>query len=169
MTTVAINPQNESWLSLEAHLVIAGLMLAIEGWAGIGLLGGAAMIVVIVKICGVLFSRSPLRHGLKIAALYLLVCIASMGWILLNWHMAERHAKPIIAAVEEFHAKYQRYPENLNKLTPEFLPAIPRAGLTYMSDTFGYSGASRPELYFSVMFHGMAFYDFQRHAWATND
>jgi hypothetical protein len=48
--------------------------------------------------------------------------------------------------------------------------AAPKSVITSLvvGHQFGYE-AARPSLYFAVMFHGVASYDFQTNSWKTND
>lgn len=165
VSTLRLNP---SYMSIRKHMLIASVFLGLELWFGIGLLAGAAAIMSVVKLCGLLSYRAPRKLGLQVAATYMFVFAAIMWWINLNWKLAERHAEPVIGACESYRTKKRIYPESLEALVPEFLPAVPQAGLTHASRRFGYS-ARQPKLYFAVMFHGVASYDFERHAWTTND
>lgn len=155
-------------MSIQKHLLVAVALLGVELWLGIGLLVAVAAIMVIVKLCGVLFCHSPRKLGLQVAAVYMFVFVGILSWINFNWKVAERHAEPVIAACEAYRVKNQRYPESVEKLKPEFLPAVPQAGLTRVSKQFWYS-PQRPSLSFAAMFHGVASYDFQTHTWTTND
>jgi len=105
---------------------------------------------------------------LTVVLVYRAVFVSSVGWIELNWHLAERRTEPVIAACKRFHSHYGHYPSELQQLVPEYLPQIPHAGYTVMSWGLKYD-PERPWLGFNVMFHGIASYDFQTDQWRTNE
>jgi hypothetical protein len=149
------------------HLVFAAL-LVVEGavvGSGLGavaLLAGAALLTIYFA------NRKKHRETLILAAIYVLVGIASFAVIQINWRIAEARSKPVIAACKQFHSKYRRYPDALNELVPEFISAVPHAGYTLISRRFYYF-PSRPAIEFAVMFHGVASYDLQTNKWLTNE
>ena len=130
---------------------------------------GVAAILVGVALLFIYFvNRQKDRRSLIVASIYILAGVSCLTAIQINWRVAEARSKPVIAACKQFQQKHQRYPEKLNELVPEFLPAIPNAGYTLISRRFFYS-SSRPVLGFAVMFHGVAWYYFQTNQWLTND
>lgn len=117
----------------------------------------------------VAFTQKQRRSkALRLAAVYFVLFISTMTLIQYNWHLAEQRSVPLISAIERFHSDRGRYPETLEELVPAYLPSVPNAGFTLMSRRFHYFSA-RPQLYFAVMFHGMAFYDFPTKTWLTNE
>jgi len=151
------------------HLIVASLLVIEELVVGTGigcvaiLVGTALLIVYFAGWC-----RRKSRSQLVLAAVYALAGIASFVVIQTNWRIAEARSQPVITACKQFHAKYQRYPEELRELVPEFIPAVPHAGYTLISRRFNYF-PSRPAIGFAVMFHGIASYDFQENKWRTNE
>jgi hypothetical protein len=147
------------------HALIAAVLLAIELVLGLGIIGVPALIIAAV----VLFSGQT-RFGsrLQVAALYLSVSVLTFTWLIYNVHVAKRRAIPVIAACKQFKAEHSRYPTQLSELIPANLTALPNARNTLVARHFGYD-ATRPTLYFSAMFHGVFYYDFQTDSWTTND
>ena len=155
--------------NLRRHMLVAILLLLFEGIVGAGLIGpSVGLIGAIVAGWRAAIWKVERSYLLRVAAVYALLAMASLlviGW---NSDIAHKHAKPVIAVVERFHADHGRYPESLDELVPAYLPSIPRAGFTWWSRWYGYDGL-RPQLYFAAMFHGMFFYDFPSKQWLANE
>lgn len=154
--------------AVRTNLALAAALFGLELLLGIGLIGATALLVAL--ICLVLFvsSKESFPNALRLAAIYSILGISTLAYINLSWKVAVSRAGPVITAVNSFHARYNRYPESLEELVPRFLPAIPNAGLTASARHFGYA-QSPPSIYFLVMFHGVASYDFQSQKWLTNE
>ncbi len=156
---------SSSW---NINLFVTSTVLLVEILFGVGFLGILGIPVSVALMLAFLSNRSAFPRALGIAALYAGLGLTTLAVINANWRIAEHKAKPIIVACEGFHAKYQRYPQKLDELVPEFLPSIPRAKYTLAARDFGYDNAG-PSLYFLVAFHGVASYDFQTRTWRTNE
>ena len=152
---------------MRIHLIVASLLVIEELVVGTGI--GCVAILVGAALLIVYFAgRRKSRGQFVLAAVYALTGISSFVVIQTNWRIAETRSQPVITACKQFHAKYQRYPEELRELVPEFIPAVPHAGYTLISRRFNYF-PSRPAIGFAVMFHGVASYDFQENTWRTNE
>jgi hypothetical protein len=154
--------------SLRGHAITAAILFVAELILGVGVLGGAGVLIAIVIVLALFKGTPPLSHRLKAAALYAGVAAATMALLLFNVKIAERRAGPVIQACERFHAERHRYPSQLDELVPEYLPSVPDAKYTLLARKFGYD-SDRPSLYFAAMFHGIFSYDFQTDTWKTND
>ncbi|MCL5977988.1 MAG: hypothetical protein M1147_07670, partial [Nitrospirae bacterium] len=66
------------------------------------------------------------------AGIYALMVVLIIGANIFNNMIAERRAKDIIAACEQFKTKSGRYPEKLSELVPEYLHAVPAAKYSLM-------------------------------------
>jgi hypothetical protein len=152
---------------MRIHLIVASLLVIEELVVGTGI-GCVAILVGAALLIVYFLGRRKSRGQLVLAAVYALTGIVSFVVIQTNWRTAEARSQPIITACKQFHAKYQRYPEELRELVPEFIPAVPHAGYTLISRRFNYF-PSRPAIGFAVMFHGIASYDFQENKWRTNE
>jgi len=147
------------------HVLIATLLLAIELVLGLGIIGVPAVAIAAV----VLLSGKPrLGIRLQVATLYLSVSVLTFTWLVYNVDVGKRRAIPVIAACKQFKAEHNRYPTQLEELTPATLAALPNARNTLVARHFGYD-ATRPSPYFPAMFHGVFYYDFQTDRWTTND
>lgn len=156
-------------MPLFRHLIISAVVFVLEAVVGLGLLGmGIGFVVMFAALASAIGSPSRRWHHLGVALVYFALCISTMGVILSNWRVAQYRAGPVIAAVEQFHTDRGRYPSALVELCPSYLPSIPSAGFTLIGRRYGYI-ASRPQLYFSAMFHGIVSYDFPTRAWTTNE
>ncbi len=84
-----------------------------------------------------------------------------------NWNtrVADRHAALIIEACNRYHAKYQRWPERLEQVTPEFLPSIPPARYTVLFAKYSYNGFSHTLGYDSLPLMVSKRYSFEKNSW----
>lgn len=156
-------------LTFRKHLLISGLLLGLEAWLGIGIIGaGTGVIVAVVALVGAVTQKDVRFRLLGVAAIYAVLFVATMGILTSNWRVAQHRAAPVISAIDLFHSAQGRYPNTLDELVPTYLPSIPRAGFTWLARRFGYF-AERPQLYFPAMFHGVVAYDFPTRSWTTNE
>ena len=119
-------------------------------------------------------DRRLYERRLAKAGIYLLAAIAII--VCNSWQnrMADRRAIRIGNACLAFHAKYQRYPNRLQELVPEFLPAVPVA--KYVDGAAGHffyfnppSGAE-PMLYYEALPpFGRRFYHLKTGGWGYLD
>ena len=154
---------------MQKHLIIAGLLLAFEGWLGIGLLGGGVGLAcaAVFGILVIIDKQRRSEHSLK-AAIYALLLVATLSLISASARLAQRRATPVISAVNHYRSEHGQYPRSLDQLVPVYVPSIPHAGFTRTSRDFRYYNG-RPQLYFAGMFHGVFAYDFTTETWTTNE
>ena len=150
------------WLTVAATLFASELLLGI---GLIGIIGGLVGVVL-----AFVSAQRPVtfRRRIKIASVFLCVVLATFGWLDLNIRIAKRNAAPIIAACERFRSAHNRYPSDIDELTPNLLPSVPRAGYTLVARQFAYSSGP-PELCFAAMFHGVFCYGFASATWTTSE
>ena len=154
---------------MASHVIIAVLLFGLEAEVGLGILGTSiGFVMTITALLSVIRSRGQRLHQLGIAMIYAALCVATMGVILQNWHVAQHRAIPLISAIERFHSDKGRYPDTLGELCPVYLASVPKAGFTLIGRRYGYD-ADRPQLYFPAMFHGIVAYDFPTRSWRTNE
>jgi hypothetical protein len=119
-------------------------------------------------------DRRLYQRRLTKAGIYLLAAVAIFACNDWQNQMADRRAIKIGNACLAFHAKYQRYPNRLQELVPEFLPAVPVA--KYMlggADHFFYfspPSGTEPMLYYEALPpFGRRFYHLESGAWGYLD
>jgi hypothetical protein len=161
-------PDSKEGLPIGRHLIIAALLFCLEVVLGVGLIGGAGIVIAPVVLFSRFQNKPQFLMRLEAAAIYGCLVIATVAWLRFNWPLAERRAVPVIAACRQYQAEHGRYPKQLTELVPALLPSIPDAKYTLVGRKFGYDG-NRPGLYFAAMFHGIVYYDFQTDSWRTND
>jgi hypothetical protein len=85
--------------------------------------------------------------------------------------IVRERAEKLVVAVEQFYARQGRYPERLEEVVPEFIPAIPRAKYVVMGDRFRYlvSGSRHSLTYIVMPPFGRRIYTFEDHKWTTLD
>ena len=151
------------------HLIIVSLILALEAWLGIGLIGdGVGIVCAIVFVILAIVEKRHRAQQFRNAAIYALLLIATLSVISANARLAQRRAIPVISAVNRYRSGHGQYPATLEEFVPAYLPSIPRAGFTRVSRDFWYYNG-RPQLYFAGMFHGVFAYDFSTESWTTNE
>jgi hypothetical protein len=144
---------------------------------------GAVALLVILVVLLVLLPRAlwALRkdRGLYLqrltkAGIYLLACVAVFVANAVQNRMADRRAIELGNACLAYHAKYQRYPNRLDELVPEFLPSVPLAKYSLGgSAVFFY--ASRPDGREPMLFYeaippfGRRFYHMETGRWGFLD
>ena len=154
--------------SMRKHLIIAGLILALEAWLGIGVFGfGVGIVCAIVFVILAFAERQRRSQHFRNAAIYALF-VATLTLTSLSARQARRRAIPVISAVNRYRSEHGQYPASLEQLVPAYLPSIPHAGFTHISQDFWYYNG-RPQLYFAGMFHGVFAYDFPTESWTTNE
>lgn len=86
------------------------------------------------------------RYGLYMGAAML-----AMGVKLMNVQLAQSGAERVITAVQAYHSRHGQWPERLEQLVPDNLPAIPRAKYVLADAGYRYSAAEgRHELMYVV-------------------
>jgi hypothetical protein len=118
-------------------------------------------------------NRQLFRLRLAKVGIYIFGAMAVFTVNALQNQMADRRAIMIGKDCLAFHAKYQRYPESLNELVPEFLRSVPPAKYTLWGAPFFY--VSRPEggepiLYYQALPpFGRRFYHMEKGYWGYLD
>ncbi len=105
------------------------------------------------------------------SAAYFLAAIAAFGVIRLNNSMAARRAEVVIAAVRQYQEKHGRFPDHLQQVVPEFLPAVPLAKYSLMYNDFKYFNAAESARLYYVSFppFGRNVYYFRSGLWGQLD
>ena len=142
---------------------------------------GQCVISTILGVVGVLYflpraiavreDSALFRLRLAKAAITSITGLVALGTIAYGNVIAFERAETLIAAVQQFHAKHGRYPEQLEDIVPVFISEIPRAKYVFMADAFRYfSGDSRHSLmYVHVPPFGRKVYTFEDNKWTYLD
>ncbi len=115
--------------------------------------------------------KDVLAHRLLKAVIYLVMIGAILTANFVNNRIARTRAQRIIDAVNRFSIQYQRYPQQLNELVPEFLAKIPLAKYTILYNNFIYTNfEGRAHLmYFSFPPYGRPYFNFNSQTWGFID
>jgi hypothetical protein len=142
---------------------------------------GQGVISVILCVAGVLYflpraiaarqDEARFRLRLSKAAITSIVGFAALGVIVYGNVIARERAETLVVAVEQFYAKYGRYPERLEEIAPVFIPAIPTAKYVVIADKFSYSvsGSRHSLMYVVVPPYGRRIYTFEDRKWTDVD
>lgn len=127
--------------------------------------------VLLVKLFKARKDRERMKLLASKAGIYTLMIGLIIGANSLNNMIAEKRAKDIIAACEQFKTKSGRYPEKLSELVPEYLPTIPAAKYSLMGSSFRYFARqeSHALMYEAVPPYGRKYYVFENKTWGSVD
>ncbi len=161
--------------SFRQSLVIAGLLVLVDAFLmnqgfisflfGLGLLLIGLPRAFLRKFAIV---RSKLLRNL---AIYFTAIALEF---VLNWtnnRIAASRGDALVAAIKAFQVKYQRYPDSLEALVPEFIQSVPRAKYTLLYGHFRYLNSEGNALLFYTALppSGRPTYNFSRGAWGYLD
>jgi hypothetical protein len=159
-------------------LALAALFLVDLGFMGQGifsfLVAVAGLIVLtLAATWSLLRGQRPLaanRAGR--AVLYVLLGVATMGALRFHASTARTNAALVIEACRSYQAKRGAYPDRLEALVPDFLPAVPRAKYTFMFGDFTYWStppSSHTLMYVALPPFGRRIYHFEADRWGQLD
>jgi len=173
-----VEPPKKATPPLRKSLKIAIALFVVDGFfLNQGIISGVFLVVLLVGVLPVaLYSALRKRwpeFRLRIATIgiYAAACLAVLGANYLNNAMARRRAVMLGEACQQFHAKYDRYPERLDELAPEFVPSIPAAKYALMDANFFYFVSPEdPRVWFVEMPpFGRRFYHVKTGNWGYMD
>ena len=112
-----------------------------------------------------------LRFRSRRAAAYFLAALAALGVIRANGYLAQRRAEIVVAAVRKYREKHGQYPQQLQEVTPEFLPSIPLARYSFMWNEFVYFKTGETPRFYYVAYPPFLrnFYNFESSTWGQMD
>lgn len=130
-------------LSLSGTIIGSLLLVGFDGVAmgqgGLALLLGVWIVVVRLPLLALAWNRKPLLiYRAKKIAIYLIAVSTVLAWVAFNRELGNRRAENIVAVVHAYATRHGRYPASLEELVPAFLPAVPSAKLTFVSNQFEY-------------------------------
>lgn len=160
-------------------LLAAGLYFLDAIWLGAGGVAFLMLIgVVIFFIPAALlawYRKNLLVRNLRAARglLWVLTALASLATINIDLGHAREKGDLIVAALKAYHAKTGQYPEQLQQLVPEYLPAIPKARFALVMNDFRYM-VSRDKVnhmlvYVAMPPFGFHYYNLEKGEWAVKD
>lgn len=105
------------------------------------------------------------------AIIYLGAVVLVFGYIIANNMIAAQRAEEVIDAVKTYKAKYNRYPEALGDIAPEFVDAIPVAKYTVSHGKFQYVSSKDAHIlmYVKIPPFSRRSYHFERNVWENVD
>lgn len=145
-------------------------------WLGQG--GLSALVLLWQIVFGVprlLLTRDPGLKAFRMRrmTIYVFAATATLAFMALDIHIAAHRARVVTQALQTYNARHGRYPERLEELAPETLPALPRARLALISDEYYYRTDKEGKLprfgYTVVAPFGRMMYDFETLRWNALD
>ena len=142
---------------------------------------GTLFIAWIVVLVGLLYflpralmsikNRDVLKLRLQKAVVACLCGVGGIAWLNLERHMAEQRAQQIVAAVEQFRADRNKYPNKLEELVPAYLAEIPRSHIGFSGQRFQYlnSESDHKLIYLGVPPNLRTIYTFEGAHWSVLD
>jgi len=107
----------------------------------ISLLTGLVMVIVFVILTTVAFFRGNkelLIYRLVTIVIYIVMVFAVIMSIRFMNDMALKRAEKLIEACNNYRVKYERFPDKLEDLVPEFIPYVPKAKPVFVQPQFNY-------------------------------
>ena len=155
-------------VSLKKAFIWAGILVGLDAFilnqgAIAGLVG---LWMLFVSLPRTVFSKNPEQKNRRFAriAIFLGAVILVFG---LNWannQIARKRADTLVTAVKAFNQKYQRYPNKLDELVPEFIDHVPAAKYTLGDTKFYYLSGPGIHSLFYIAFppFGRPTYNFEK-------
>ena len=165
-------------LNVSRRLLITMLVVFVSDvfWLGQGVIAaGAFLLGVFILLMSFWSLLSRDREKAKTRSLKALMLMATavlaIASISANNVLAARRCNHLIAACEQYHSKYNKYPDQLEQLVPEFVPTVPMAKYTMMFNSFSYTSTADRHtiLYVSFPPFGRPYYVFEKHRWGDLD
>ncbi len=105
--------------------------------------------------------------------IFLFLFLSLVADVLLENHQvsaSKETAKPIIEAVENFHANHNSYPQTMDQLVPDYLRDIPRTKMGFGNKEYGFKNYNNQvELIFRSYLSLGHSYDFKEKSWHVFD
>lgn len=138
-----------------SFLIAAGLYFVDAIWLGQGAIAIFGLLVILFfALPRTLWAwkNKPLRN-LRAAKLliYLLMVFAIGATIQVDLYFTRLRAETVIAALKQYQARHGGYPDKLEQLVPEFLPAIPDARSLTQNNFFYHAADNSHTLSYMVM------------------
>jgi hypothetical protein len=115
-------------------------------------------------------NKDIFRYRAAKACIYFLMATAIFGTNHLNNKIARHRAENIISSIKEFKSEYQRYPDKLDELVPEFLPSVPLAKYILGDNKFRYAASQEERRHLLIMpLINMRYYHFEEDKWRVAD
>ena len=118
-------------------LVVFDAFLLNQG--GIAAISGVVLLFVALPLTFLPRFVGVRRQRLRNLAIYLTAVVLVFALNAANNRVAHARAERLVVAVKAYHAKYQRYPQTLDALVPEFVERVPLAKYTLVFNQFFYS------------------------------
>jgi hypothetical protein len=168
-TALGIEPK----MSLVTTIVVAVAILGIDAiWLGLGVLSllvvGVAIIWGAVALVVFRKDRKLRLFTLKRTAILLLTGLAGTIFMSLQMDIGNGRAEAIVAAVNQYHAKNGKYPDQLKELVPAFLPSVPRARISWVASEFAYRAIDESHVlsYLQMPPNVVRSYTFETQTWS---
>lgn len=161
----------------DSALIAAALYFLDAVWLG---QGGIAMITFLLVLLVALpralwagFRKNAALRNLRLAkmGIYLAMAALVIATIRIDLHFARRNADSVAAALRQYQAAHGAYPDKLEALVPDFLPAVPDARFSLTQNRFYYHATpdSHDLSYVVIPPFGLNSYNLEKDRWTVRD
>ncbi len=154
-----------------------GIFLVDAIWMGQGVI---AIVTILLMLCYALpralwawYKKNPALRNLRFAkmAVYLVAAALVLATIQIDLHFARQRADTLIAALNQYQAKHGNFPDKLDKLVPDFLPAVPDARISLTQNQFYYHATAKSHdlSYIVIPPFGLSSHNLESGRWTVRD
>ena len=163
---------------LRTSLAIAVAIFLVDAiWMGQGAIAVVTILLMLVyalpRALWAWYKKNPALRNLRFAkmALYLGAAALVLATIQIDLHFARQRADTLIAALNQYQARYGNYPDKLDKLVPEFLPAVPDARISLTQNQFYYHATANSHdlSYIVIPPFGLNSHNLESGRWTVRD
>lgn len=168
------------WGEFRASLLIAAGLYFLDaiwlGQGGVAVLTAAFVVIFFVPATLLAWYRKNVfMRNLRAAkaALYLAMAAAVLVTVRIDLEQTRAKAETIIGALKAYQAKSGQYPDTLEQLVPDYLPAIPKARFSLTMNEFRYFVSKDKDShnlsYIAMPPYGFTYYNLEKGQWAVKD
>ena len=116
-------------------------------------------------------NKKIVMTRLAVIVIYILMILAVSGSIRFLNYLALTRAEELIKACNCYMVKYDKFPDKLEDLVPEFIPSIPYAKPVFFEPQFNYMSEKDNHVIWYVVFPPFyrAFYGLEKRSWSYLD
>jgi hypothetical protein len=177
MNEAVENPPTAAQQLRNSLLIAVAIYLIDAIWLGQGAIAMATVVFVVLyalpRAGWAWYKKNPALRNLRLAkmGIYLVAAALVLATINIDLHFARQRAETVITALKQYQARHGNYPDKLDKLVPEILPAVPDARISLTMNRFFYHATDNShDLSYIVMPpFGLNSYNLESGRWTVKD